>query len=148
MPVLRSASSKPAHPGRFGLVANSGVGRTMGCADPDFTLCWPPEVRSRPTAAGSARTPSRRRQSGSPSAWRRPVRSSSRHTLGYARAGLSQISSVDGSSGMVVDFVASGSGGPRDPECDCREAEAPLDKLALRLLICTMLALLLSAAAA
>src|SRR5215208_1050175 len=35
--------------------------------------------------------------------------------------GLSQISGVDGSSGMVVDFVASGSEGPRDPECDCRE---------------------------
>jgi hypothetical protein len=32
--------------------------------------------------------------------------------------GLSQISGVDGSSGMVVDFVASGSGGHRDPECD------------------------------
>src|SRR4051812_35110895 len=46
----------------------------MGCADPDFTLCWPPEVRSRPTAAGSARTPSRRRRSQSPfvaTAWPR-----------------------------------------------------------------------------
>src|SRR5689334_1462427 len=36
--------------------------------------------------------------------------------------GLSQISGVDGSSGMVVDFVASGSGGRHDPEGDCREA--------------------------
>src|SRR3954469_8548956 len=27
---------------------------------------------------------------------------------------------------MVVDFVTSGSEGPRDPECDCRAAEAPI----------------------
>src|SRR3954447_4316979 len=42
--------------------------------DPDFTLCWPPEVRSRPTAAGSARIPSRRPRNQSPfvtTAWPR-----------------------------------------------------------------------------
>jgi hypothetical protein len=36
-----------------------------------------------------------------------------------SRASLSQISGVDGSSGMVVDFVTSGSEGPHDPECGC-----------------------------
>src|SRR3954449_11152352 len=33
--------------GRSGLVANSGVGRRMGCTDPNFTLCWPPEIRNK-----------------------------------------------------------------------------------------------------
>src|SRR3954454_23829097 len=41
-------------------------------------------------------------------------------------SGLSQISGVDGSSGMAVNFVASGLEGGHDPECDCREAEAPI----------------------
>src|SRR4051794_18006953 len=45
-----------------GPVANSGIGRTMGCADPSFMLCGPAEIRNRPTATGFARTPSRRRQ--------------------------------------------------------------------------------------
>ena len=39
---------------------------------------------------------------------------------------LSQISGVGGSSGVVVDFIASGLERPRDPECDCRAAEAPI----------------------
>src|SRR3954471_16106650 len=42
-----------------GLIANSGVGRTMSCTDPNFTLCEPSKVRNRPTAIGSARTLSR-----------------------------------------------------------------------------------------
>src|SRR4051812_42388341 len=49
-----------------GLVANSGVGHTMGCTDPDFTLCWPPEVRNRPRAAGSVHIPSRHPRTQSP----------------------------------------------------------------------------------
>ena len=42
-----------------GLVANSGVGRTMGCTDPNFMLCSPSADRNRPIATGSARIPSR-----------------------------------------------------------------------------------------
>jgi hypothetical protein len=59
---LLEVSEKKLPANWTGLVANSGVGHTMGYTDPDFTLCWPPEVRSRPTAAGSARTPSRRQR--------------------------------------------------------------------------------------
>jgi hypothetical protein len=33
--------------------------------------------------------------------------------------GLSQISDVDGSSGVAVNFIASGSEAAHDPECDC-----------------------------
>src|SRR5690242_17410407 len=69
-----AAEAKPDGP-----VANSGVGRMMGCTDPGFTLCWPPEVRSRPTEAGSARIPSTRRRSQSPCAtttWLRTLGSS------------------------------------------------------------------------
>src|SRR3954463_613650 len=51
-----------------GLVANFGVGHTMGCAAPSFTLCWLLEVRNRLTATGSARIPSRRLRNQSPSA--------------------------------------------------------------------------------
>src|SRR3954469_1386391 len=46
----------------------------------------------------------------------------------YFSEGLSQISGVDGSSGMVVDFALR-CGAAHDPECDCREcplAEAPI----------------------
>src|SRR4051794_1042636 len=39
--------------------------------------------------------------------------------------GLSQISGVDGSLGMAANFALR-FGGPHDPECDCREAEAPV----------------------
>ena len=53
---------------RQGLVANSAVNRTMDWADPSFTLCGPAEVRSRPTAADSARIPSRHLRSRTPSA--------------------------------------------------------------------------------
>ena len=48
------------------------------------------------------------------------------YALVEALMGLSQISGVDGSSGMVVDFLTSGSEVTHDPECDCREAEAPI----------------------
>src|SRR3954469_19698867 len=41
------------------------------------------------------------------------------------KMGLSQIFDVDGSSGMTVNFALR-FGGTHDPECDCREAEAPL----------------------
>ena len=41
--------------------------------------------------------------------------------------GLLQICGVDGSSGLVVAVVTLRSrGGPHDPECDCLEAEAPI----------------------
>src|SRR5690242_13181849 len=40
--------------------------------------------------------------------------------------GLSQISSVDGSSGVTVDFPLGCRGAAHDPECDCRAAEAPI----------------------
>ena len=49
-----------------GPVANSGVGRTMGCTGPSFTLCEPAGDRNRPTAAGSARIPSRRPRNSNP----------------------------------------------------------------------------------
>jgi hypothetical protein len=40
--------------------------------------------------------------------------------------GLSQISGVDGLSGMAVSFSPRLSGAAHDPEGDCREAEAPI----------------------
>src|SRR4051812_34455205 len=46
-----------------GLVANSGIGHTTGGTGSLFRLYEPPGDRNRPVAAGSARTPSRRRQS-------------------------------------------------------------------------------------
>jgi hypothetical protein len=48
------------------------------------------------------------------------------YALVEALMGLLQICGFDGSSGLVDDVVTSGSGGPHDPECDCREAEAPI----------------------
>src|SRR3954454_2693608 len=40
----------------------------MGCTDPNFMLCSPSADRNRPTASGSARTPSRHPRSRTPSA--------------------------------------------------------------------------------
>src|SRR5690242_11700496 len=50
--VVRSSRKPPM----TGLVANSGVGRTRDCADPNFMLYSPSADRNRPTATGSART--------------------------------------------------------------------------------------------
>ena len=52
-----------------------------------------------------------------------PPRPSGRPSSGHAPPGLSQISVVHGSLGIAVEFVASGSEGPHDPECDGRDAE-------------------------
>src|SRR3954453_5826041 len=43
-------------------------------------------------------------------------------------SGLSQISGVDGSSDMTVDFTFRCRGAAHDPECDCRAAEAPVQE--------------------
>src|SRR3954452_16855370 len=40
--------------------------------------------------------------------------------------GLSQTSGVDGSSGMAANLIAPNRSNPHDPECDCREAAAPV----------------------
>src|SRR5690348_9041591 len=70
-----------ADPSFTGLVANSGAGRTVGENSCLFRLTSPARDRSRPTAASSARTPSRPPRNQSPCSatawprtWDRPPR--------------------------------------------------------------------------